>query len=70
MTAERAGVPAVAVMTEAFVSAAQMMAAVQGVPDYPFVVIAHPISSATDAQLAKQAERAVARGVEILRDRV
>lgn len=43
--------PALAVMTTRFVSAASLMCRVLGRPDYEFAVIAHPISSATDAEL-------------------
>jgi len=42
-------------MTTRFVSAAELMARVLGVPDYRFAVIEHPISSAGDEQLAKEA---------------
>ncbi len=42
-------------MTARFVSAARMMCRVLGVPDYKFVAIGHPISSATDDQLADYA---------------
>jgi len=42
-------------MTEKFVSAAELMAAVLGAPEHPFVVIPHPISSATDDELADAA---------------
>ena len=38
-------------MTTRFVSAARLMCRVLGMPDYEFAVIAHPISSATDADL-------------------
>ena len=53
--AERAGTPALAVMTANFTSAAELMARELGVPDYLFGVIAHPISSATDEELAERA---------------
>ena len=53
--AERAGTPALAVMTTNFTSAAELMARVLGVPDYLFGIIAHPISSATDEELAERA---------------
>ena len=55
MTAERLGVPALAVMTERFVSAAELMARVLGMPGYPFAVIAHPVSSANDDDLRAMA---------------
>jgi hypothetical protein len=55
VTAERLGVPAVGVMTERFVSAAQLMARVLGFPGYPFVIISHPVSSATGDDLRAKA---------------
>ena len=55
MTAERLGVPAMAVMTERFVSAAELMSRVLGMPGYPFVIIPHPVSSATDDKLRDMA---------------
>jgi hypothetical protein len=42
-------------MTEKFVSAAELMAQVLGADGYPFVVIPHPISSATESELAAAA---------------
>ncbi len=55
MIAERAGVPALAVMTSNFVSAAELMSRVLGMPDYDFGVIEHPVSSATDDGLKARA---------------
>lgn len=60
MIAERAGVPAVAVMTENFVSAADLMGRVLGLPDYPYSVIQHPVSSADDDALKARAARTMA----------
>jgi len=48
-------VPAIGVMTTRFVSAAELMCRVLGMPSYKFVVIDHPISSASDARLAEYA---------------
>ena len=50
------GVPAAGVMTTQFVSAAEMMCRVHGMPDYGFAVIEHPISSASDDELRAKAE--------------
>jgi hypothetical protein len=55
VTAERLGVPAIAVMTDRFVSAAELMARVLGMQGYPFTVIPHPISSATEDDLRVKA---------------
>ena len=46
-------------MTRQFVSAAELMARVLGYPDYPFVVIEHPISSAGDAALLARAKATI-----------
>lgn len=46
-------------MTERFASAAEMMGRVLGLPGYPFVTIGHPISSASDEQLAGYARTTV-----------
>lgn len=42
-------------MTQRFVSSAELMARVLGMPGYKFAVIGHPISSASDAELAAYA---------------
>lgn len=42
-------------MTTSFETAARLMSRVLGMPEYAFCVIAHPVSSASDAALAAQA---------------
>lgn len=42
-------------MTTQFVTAAELMARVLGYPDYPFVIIDHPISNADDDALHARA---------------
>ena len=53
-------------MTEKFVSAAELMARVLGADGHRFVTIPHPISSATDEQLAAAAGLAADAIVAIL----
>lgn len=53
---ERLGLPSVSIMTEKFASAAELMSAVLGAPDYPFIVIEHPISSASREALVLRAQ--------------
>ena len=43
-------------MTTRFVSAAETMGRVLGLPGYAFAVIDHPVSSATDQELADRAK--------------
>ena len=46
-------------MTTRFASAAELMSRVLGMPGYKFGVIGHPISSASDEQLADYARSIV-----------
>ena len=53
-------------MTVRFASAAEMMGRVLGMPGYPFVQIEHPVSSASDAELATRARAAIEQGLKML----
>jgi hypothetical protein len=64
--AERQGVPAIAVMTERFVSAAELMSRALGMPGYRFVVIGHPISSASSEQLEAFARETIRQAGQLL----
>ena len=55
-----------AVMTGEFVSAAELMSRVLGLPDYRFAVIEHPVSSATDSGLQQRAQTTVAALKEVI----
>jgi hypothetical protein len=66
MSAERAGVPAVAVITDTFVATAHLMAEVGGVPDYRFAVIGHPVSSDGPDDLRRKAAETVRQAVSLL----
>lgn len=53
-------------MTTNFVSAAELMARVLGMPGYAFAIIDHPVSSATDAALRERAIAALKQGAGFL----
>ena len=53
-------------MTTQFVSAAELMCRVLGMPDYKFVVIDHPISSASDETLAAYARATIEQARRLL----
>ena len=53
-------------MTDRFVTAAEEMRRVLGMPDYPFAVIEHPISSASREALRRRAEAALDQGLACL----
>lgn len=46
-------------MTNKFISAADLMARVLGSADYQYAVIDHPVSSASDDELASRAEQTI-----------
>jgi hypothetical protein len=54
------------VMTARFASAAEMMRRVLGMPGYEFAVIGHPISSASDEQLAEYARATIVQARRLL----
>ena len=66
ITAEKAGIPAAAVMTEAFVATADALAGACGLAGYPYAVIPHPIAPDGDDALRRKAVAAVTRCVELL----
>jgi len=59
-------VPAVGVMTSAFVDGGELMGQACGAPGYGFAVIEHPISSATDAELRERAGEIVRQAEELV----
>jgi len=66
MSAEKLGIPAVAVITDRFEASARAMAAANGLPDYPFAVIAHPIAGNGNDELRGKAEVAVQQLIPLL----
>ena len=53
-------------MTARFASAAELMCRVLGMPTYKFAVIGHPISSASDEQLAQYARATIEQARQLL----
>jgi hypothetical protein len=54
-------------MTTRFVSAAELMSRVLGMPGYRFAVIDHPVSSAGDDRLAAMARATIEQARALLR---
>ena len=63
------GIPAAAVMTDRFEATARAMAGASGLPDYPFVVIPHPIAGNSDEALDAKAEAVYDAVVRVLTER-
>lgn len=56
-------------MTDRFVATAKAVAGVNGLKDYPFAVIAHPLANNDDAALREKARIAVDAMVPLLMKR-
>lgn len=64
---EKAGIPAVPIITSEFKSTAKEMADLWGVPDFRFVMMPHPLSNLTSAELNQRADDLVDKVVGLLR---
>ena len=63
---EKRGVATAVICTEPFESGAQAMANLGGIPDYPFVIIQHPIGSLTPEQIRERAIEAAPQVIQSL----
>lgn len=54
------------ICTEPFTPTAKSMARIQGIPDYPFVTLPHPMGSLTPEQVKERAALAVDQVIAIL----
>jgi lactate dehydrogenase-like 2-hydroxyacid dehydrogenase len=54
---EKAGIPAVPILTDAFDSTAREMAELWGVPDFEFVMMPHPLASLTPEGVTDRADK-------------
>ena len=53
-------------MTDRFEQSARVVARLNGMPDYPFAVIGHPVANDSDDALRRKAEGVVERIVSLL----
>ncbi|MEE9249284.1 MAG: hypothetical protein V3U79_11410 [Dehalococcoidia bacterium] len=63
---EKQGVPTAVIVTDEFVNQAKAIAEIQGIPDYPFAVIPHPIGRLTPEDLKERAKQALPQVLKIL----
>ena len=66
ITFEKHGKPAAVICTEPFISTAKAIATIQGIPDYPFAILPHPITALTEEQLWEKARQALPQVLQIL----
>lgn len=65
---EKAGIPAVPIITDAFDSTAREMAELWGVPEFRFVMMPHPLANLTADGVDERAEQLVDRVISLLRE--
>ena len=63
---EQLGKRALVLCTEPFEVTAKNIARIMGLPDYPFLMVQHPIGSCTPPELKARAEVAYRQGLSIL----
>ena len=63
---EKLGVPSAVLITNEFVNQAKAIAEIQGIPDYPFAILPHPIGRLTPEGLKGRAEAAIPQILKIL----
>ena len=64
---ERAGVPAIAIVTEPFRATGEAMASSWGMPGYRFLDVPHPIANLSDKELDARADQLVEQVLALLR---
>jgi hypothetical protein len=65
---EQLGKRALVLCTKPFEVTARNIARIMGLPDYPFLMVEHPIGSCTLPELKARAEVAYRQGLSILLD--
>ena len=63
---EKAGIPAVAIVTTPFTATSRAMATNWGAPSYEFVVTSHPIANLSEAELNAKADELTTQVVRFL----
>jgi hypothetical protein len=63
---EKAGIPTVPVVTDAFESTAREMAELWGVPDYRYVMMPHPLASLQAEGIAQRGDDLIEKVLALL----
>jgi len=64
---EREGIPAISIVTDAFVETGNIMASNWGVPGFRFLSVPHPVANLNDEELDQRADDVVNEVVELLK---
>ena len=67
MTLEKAGLPTVPLITDAFLGAAREMAELWGVPEFRYIAMKHPLAYLTPEEIDRRAEVLLQSILELLK---
>jgi hypothetical protein len=65
---EKAGIPAIAIVTDAFYTTAREMAELWGVPNFRFVMMPHPLASLTPEEIDARADELLGKVIALLQE--
>ncbi len=65
---EKAGIPAIPIITDAFESTAREMAELWGIPEFRFVMMPHPLASLTAEDVEHRADELIGKVLELLQE--
>ena len=64
---EREGIPAISIVTDAFVETGDIMASNWGIPGFRFLSVPHPVANLNDEELDQRANDVVNDVVDLLK---
>jgi len=64
---EKQGIPAISIVTDAFVETGNVMASNWGIPGFRFLSVPHPVANLNDRELDQRADDVVTEVVELLK---
>jgi hypothetical protein len=64
---EKEGIPAISIVTDAFVETGNIMASNWGIPGFRFLSVPHPVANLNDETLDKRANDVVSEVVDLLK---
>ena len=64
---ERKGIPAISIVTDAFIETGNIMASNWGIPGFRFLSVPHPVANLNDEELDQRANDVVNEVVELLK---
>ena len=65
---EREGIPAISIVTDAFVETGNIMASNWGIPGFRFLSVPHPVANLNSAELDQRADDVVDDVVDLLKN--